>query len=571
MTHLKKSLAVILAVIMIFSSMSVAASAFDANVDGGFNLDFAVKFYRMERNADGLVIDKNGNVVGDANDNLASGVDADDINWIETEKAKPGEKVKARVFVGTDYYTYSGNLGFLFDSRFLNNYTFEDSVRTSLKVNGNYLGGAVRLGSDNAGWFSDETKFSQNINGALVTKGIISEDYFDNYDIISSTLEIKSGKTTLLDINDWTIEYDLSVYDTPYTRTVNTEGIARIPKELSATTTSGYPMFINMPKGPANTNIASGMYQWDANVNDVPGVITTTSSVVLDANGGYYIAGSSYETTYAVSGIIGDKVTELGAVTPSMADYVHIGWSEIPVPADKTFTAEIKEALGLSDADAEAQGNVLSDAQVEALTLSPADLATYKYDYDEKTLYAVWAPSNASDNYYTYQVFYMLPDGTYSTTPDHSQQIPAETGTEAELLKTPVDGFTLDLTKSNDKIIVKGDKSSVLNAYYARNKYTVNYHYTDRSEVPQVQEHKDVNYGADVPAFDTAEFPGGAIVKEGHTFKGWKTADGQTPPKTMPAANVDLYPEFEVNKYTLIFDATQGGRFESNDARTISY
>ena len=39
----------------------------------------------------------------------------------------------------------------------------------------------------------------------------------------------------------------------------------------------------------------------------------------------------------------------------------------------------------------------------------------------------------------------------------------------------------------------------------------------------------------------------------------------------MPAANVDLYPEFEVNKYTLIFDATQGGRFESNDARTISY
>ena len=124
MTHLKKSLAVILAVIMIFSSMSVAASAFDPKVDGGFNLDFAVKFYRMERNEDGLVIDKNGNVVGDANDNLASGVDADDINWIETEKAKPGEKVKARVFVGTDYYTYSGNIGFLFDSRFLNNYTF---------------------------------------------------------------------------------------------------------------------------------------------------------------------------------------------------------------------------------------------------------------------------------------------------------------------------------------------------------------------------------------------------------------------------------------------------------------
>lgn len=573
MTHLKKSLAVFLAVVMIFSSMSVAASAFDATVDGGFNLDFTVKFFRMERNADGLVIDKLGNVVGDTNDNLASGVDADDdINWIETTKAKPGEKVKARVYIGTDYYTYSGNLGFLFDSRFLNNHTFEDNgVRTSLNVNTNYLGGAVRLGSDNAGWYSDETKFSQNINGALVKKGIISSDYFDNYDIISSTLEIKSGKTTLLSIDEWTVEYDLTVYDSDYTRTVDNKGTARIPKELAASTTSGYPMFINMPKGPANTSTAYGMYQWDATVNDVPGEITTTSSVVLDANGGYFIAGSSYETTHTVSGIIGDNVTELGAVTPAMEDYIHIGWSKIPVPANKAFTAEIKEALGVSDAQAEAQGNVLSAEQVEALTLSPADLASYEYDYDKKTLYAVWEPSQASDNYYTYQVFYMLPDGTYSATPDHSQQILAETGTEAELLKTPVDGFTLDLSKSDDKIIVKGDKSSVLNAYYARNKYTVTYHYTDRSEVPQVQEHEGINYGAEVPAFDTAEFPDGAIVKEGHTFTGWKTADGQTPPATMPAANVDLYPEFVINEYTYIFDATQGGRFESNDARTISY
>jgi len=572
MTHLKKSLAVILAVIMIFSSMSVAASAFDPKVDGGFNLDFAVKFYRMERNAEGFVIDKTGKVVGDAKDKLDEGVDADDINWIETEKAKPGEKVKARVFVGTDFYTYSGNLGFLFDSRFLNNHTFEDGgVRTSLNVNSNYLGGAVRLGSDNAGWFSDETKFSQNLDGALVKNGTIGSDYFNNYDIISSTLEIKSGKTTLLDIDEWTVEYDLTVYDTPYTRTVDTKGTARIPKELAASTTSGYPMFINMPKGQANTNAAIGMYQWDAKVNDVPGVITTTSSVVLDANGGYYLAGSSYETTRTVSGIIGDQVTELGAVTPAMADHIHIGWSKIPVPANKAFTAEIKEALGVSDAEAEAQGNVLSDAQVEALTLSPADLASYKYDYDVKTLYAVWAPSQASDNYYTYQVFYMLPDGTYSTTPDHTQQIPAETGAEAELLKTPVDGFTLVLTKSDDKIIVKGDKSSVLNAYYARNKYTVNYHYTDRSEVPQVQAHENVNYGAEVPVFDTAEFPDGEIVKEGYTFTGWKTADGQTPPRTMPAANVDLYPEFVAKEYTYIFDATQGGRFESNDSRTISY
>ena len=572
MTHFKKSLAMLLAIVMIFSSMSVAASAFDPKVDGGFKLDFAVKFFRMERNEDGLIIDEDGNVVGDENDNIAAGTDPDDINWVETETAKPGEKVKARVYVGTDYYTYSGNIGLLFDTRYLDNPTFEDNgVRTSTTTNSNYLNGAVRIGSDNSGWFSDETKFSQNLNNKLVTNGIISSDYFKDYDIISSTLEIKSGKTTLLDINEWALEYDLTVYDNGYTRTAGTEGTARVPKELAASTTSGYPMFINMPKGEANTNAASGMYQWNATVNDVPGVITTTGSVVLDANGGYYIAGSSYETTRTVSGIIGEQVRELGAVTPTMADYIHTGWSKIPVPADRTFTAEIKEALGVSDADAEAQGNVLTEAQIEALTLSPVDLASYKYAHEEKTLYAVWTPGQASDNYYTYQIFYMLPDGTYSEKPDFSQQILAETGEEAELVKTPVDGFTLDLEKSDDKIIVKGDKSSVLNAYYARNKYTVTYHYTDRSEVPQTQKHENIFYGAAVPEFDAAEFPNGEIVKEGYTFAGWKTADGQTPPQTMPQDNVDLYPEFTVNEYTYIFDATQGGRFESNDARTVSF
>ena len=40
MTHLKKSLAVLLAFVMIFSTMSIAASAFDATVDGGFDIGF---------------------------------------------------------------------------------------------------------------------------------------------------------------------------------------------------------------------------------------------------------------------------------------------------------------------------------------------------------------------------------------------------------------------------------------------------------------------------------------------------------------------------------------------------
>lgn len=572
MTHLKKSLAVLLAIVMIFSSMSVAGSAFDAAVDGGFELGFEVKFFRMERNADGLIIDKNGTVVGDENDNIADGTDLDDINWIETTVAKPGEEVKARVFVGTDFYTYSANTALLFNSKYLDNPKFVDGASASLATNESYMKGALDIEAKSAMWWSDETKYSPNLDNYLVTSGMIPSTYFDDYDIISHTIDFKNSTntTTLLDIGQWVVEYDLEVRDNELTRTVGKKGDARVPKELAASTTSGYPMFINFPKGDANTNQTTGMYWWDAKVTTTEGTITTTSSVVLDANGGYFADGDAYALDYTVSGIIGDAVTGLGDAVPEKSGYVHSGWSKLPIPADRTFTEEIKAELGLTDDDVAAQGSLLTDAQVEALTLSPADLAVYEYDYAEQKLYAVWNSTTASDNFYTYQVFYMLPDGTYSATPDFTQEILADNGATATLPQTPVEGFTLDLEASDETITVKGDKSSVLNAYYARNKYTVEYTYVDNSGVPQTQAH-EVLYGAAIPEFDSAEFPSGVPTKEGYTFKGWETDDGLSVPKKMPAEDVKLVPVYEIKSFTYIFDATQGGKFESNGSRTYSF
>ncbi len=572
MTHLKKSLALLLAFVMIFSSMSVAASAFDATVDGGFALDFKVKFFRMERNEDGFIIDEDGNVVGDENDELAPGTKLKDINWVETTVAKPGEAVKARVYVGTDFYTFSGNIGFLFNSKFFDNPKFTDGARAKLVINDEYMDGTVDLSSESAMWWSDETKYAANEDNRLVTLGVVPSTYFDDYDIISNTLTIRTINytTTLLDINEWIVEYDLEVRDNELTRTVGEEGDARIPKELALTPTSPRPMFVNFPKGEANTNATVSMHLWNADITTTEGIITTTSNIVLDANTGYFVDGDSYALEYELSGIIGDKVTNLGEAVPEKSGYVFGGWSKLPIPADRTFTEDIKAALGLTDEDATAQGGVLTSAQVEALTLSPSDIAAYKYGYTDKTLYAVWESSNASDNFYTYQVFYMLPDGTYSATPDFTQEILAETGATATLPQIPVEGFTLDLEASDETITVKGDKSSVLNAYYARNKYTVTYNYLDNSDVPQIQVH-EVLYGADLPAFDSQEFPNGIPTKEGYTFKGWETDDGLSAPKKMPAENVELVPVYELNKHTYIFDATQGGKFESNGSRTYSF
>ena len=572
MTHLKKSLAVLLAFVMIFSSMSVAVSAFDPMVDDGLNLDFTVKFYRMERNEDGFIIDDDGNVVGDENDNLAPGTKLKDINWVETTVAKPGEDVKARVFVGTDFYTYSASTALLFNSKYLHTPKYTDGSRIRLTVNGDYMDGAVDLSAESAIWYSDETNYAPHRDNYLVTEGVIPSTYFDDYDIISNTLTIRNEdyNTTLLDGNQWIVEYELQVLDNELTRTVGENGDARVPKELALTTTSPRPMFINFPKGPANSNATSSMHLWDANITTTEGIITTTSSVVLDANGGYFAEGESYTLESKLQGIIGDNVTGLGDETPRMSGYVHSGWSKLPIPADRTFTNEIKAALGLSDEDVATQGNLLTDAQVDELTLSPSDIAAYKYGYNEDTLYAVWTSTSTSDNFYTYNVYYMLTDGTYSKTPDFSQEILAENGSIATLPQIPVEGFTLDLEASDETIAVKGDKSSVLNAYYARNKYDAIYHYVDNSGNEQTQVH-EVFYGAEIPAPDAQEFPTGIPVKEGYDFLGWETEDGRSIPAKMPSETVNIVPVYEIKTFTYIFDATQGAKFESNGERTYSF
>lgn len=615
MTHFKKSLALLLAFVMIFSSMSVAASAFDPKTEGGFEIDFKTEFYRM-------VEDENG-----------------DAEWILTERVAPGEKVKARVYIGTDYYTYSGNIALLFDSRFMST-TLEDGVSSSLNTNTNYMNGAVKVNSNNAVYRADETKLGQNRDNKLVTKGIISDEFFDDLDIVSNSYNITSGYTTIMDGSEWIIEYDFVVrdeeqvavpdsefallveeaigesYDGNYdaltneqketvrkhaakqdyiittdengkvvaktdctARVVNSTGNAYVPDEqLAASPANGYRMFINLPKAEAAgeylETVTYSMADWTASIDTVEGVITTTSNVVLDGNGGTFPVDGSDVTSINIPGIIGDEfdTAELSEdKQPVRADYAFSGWSEIPVPADRAMTAEVMDALGLTQADADAQGNVLSESQVKALTLTAADLADIAYDYSDKTLYAVWTATQASDNYYTYQVFYMNTDGTYSDEANYSQKIPAETGAKVDLPQTPVEGFYIDADKSDSTITVKGDKSSVLNAYYARNKYTVTYSYTDNnSGAVQTQKH-EVYYGADVPEFDGLEFPLGYPVKEGYTFTGWKTADGKDGPATMPNANVELIAQYEAEKYTLVFDATQGGKFESNGQRTVSF
>jgi hypothetical protein len=96
MKLIKKSIAVLLALLMVFSSFSMLT----ASASGIYDWSVDTKFYRMQRNADGYIVDADGNVIGDADDNLTAGSTP---VWVETTNAKKGEKIKARFFYTTNF------------------------------------------------------------------------------------------------------------------------------------------------------------------------------------------------------------------------------------------------------------------------------------------------------------------------------------------------------------------------------------------------------------------------------------------------------------------------------------
>lgn len=505
MTRFKKSLALFLALVMMFSTMTIAASAWNYQTDDGFAITYTTKFFRL---------------------------DAESGEWIETTRAKPGEAIKARVYVATDYATNSGENGFQWDSRYLKT-DFVDGVKRGVTTNSEYMGGICQLSCDTAVWQADETKFlRQNPGNILVTNGKVPADFFDNNDLIALALEFGSNKNYKLVDTDWAFEFDMQVLNNELTNTVNSSGSAQVPALYNSLSTcdAGYLLFVDMPKGEEGATRDSNwaMSEWEPEFTTNAATVSTTSDFILNANGGTF-ASNGTDTSKA-SGIIGTSASNLAN-------------TEAPVRAGFAFEGWSTEQISRTDLSDEELANVLVDG---------SDLA---YDYDDQTVYAVWSKAPTS---YTLNEYVMDVNGSYPTTPN-TRTVKAEAGEVVTPAAAP-EGFSLDTAKSDASIIVSTDSTSVLNVYYSRNKYTATYHYNDGTEP------HEVFYGAVIPSPDYNPH------KEGSRFVDWSLNSDNTSnpvPSSMPAEDVDIYPVWEDIPYTYIFDAGEGAQF-SDGNRTKS-
>lgn len=500
MTYLKKSLAVLLAFVMIFSTVSIAATAAETV---GNALSFKIVMYRK---------------VGD--------------NWVETTRAKPGEQLKARLFLGTDYGSTTSTIAMAWDKQYFStSYITDELFYDGVGTNTVYDISASNVGTNTVQLSTNGSmQYGASKNGFSAN---VSTEILNKYDLLSTILQVQgTRKLFKWDVNQWVAEYTITVNDNAYVRNSVNSGEVKVPAEFASHT--GKRVLIDVPQGQVGDNAVNGtsMSEYTANITTTPASISVFSDIVLDANGGKFGATA---TTKTISGVIGDSVTGLfdTANTPANSGKQFMGWS---------LTQE---------------GAVLDSEGIAAL----------KYDYTNGKLYAKWS-DNVTDSTWKYEIYKEAlianEDGTYSVSylasPDFASApatVPVNSPVfipEAALSYT---GFTLDTVKSTTSANTTADgETLVLKAYFKRDTHTVKYLNENDSVIDTITAY----YGQPTPELSADKVPS----KAGHTL-----AWSPKLPTTVGTANLETKATFTAQKYFLTFNAGEGS-FATGDPKVKS-
>ena len=295
MTKAKKLVALMLAFLMIFSSVSVLASAMSDTVDSGVTLGISTKFFKE---VDGV--------------------------WTETTKVNPKETdtVKARVYLETDYYSGDSTLLFFYDKDFFT-HSYAEAGQVALAINPAATNGVTGYFVTNA-----------NLQGQ-VDAGYISADQLNEYGVFAVNLAT-NGTTVKHDGSDWLFEFELEVLDT-----AAGEGDLFTVEEFYQTTTRTKALG-DVPKGVSGgaSDDAWSMWVWDATFDFESQPISTISSVTFDANGGTFAGGA--DTFGPLEGTISEAIAaDALPANPSYEGYTFLGWvdAEIANPTQDDIVA----------------------------------------------------------------------------------------------------------------------------------------------------------------------------------------------------------------------------------------
>ncbi|MBE6771661.1 MAG: hypothetical protein E7547_05920 [Ruminococcaceae bacterium] len=310
-------------------------------------------------------------------------------------------------------------------------------------------------------------------------------------------------------------------------------------------------------------------------------------NVCFDAYGGYYEDGTEIQVyTYDY----GCEIDPYSIPMPVKDGYVFCGWStdgtyegisEIPriMPCyDLTFYAVWKVndymVTWLVDGEEYVVELLPYASHIQEPSEVPEKIGyefygwliegsdTYFHDSPDMTMPAQDITFQAmfirrTDIAYTVKKYFMGVDGTYSENSDETIQC---LGTVEDMVVFDVaaesyEGFTVDMEKSITEAVIQGDGSTLLEIYYARNKYDVTIN----------GEQNEYYYGEII---DEPDFP---EVPEGYELYEWVNQNGEPIifPYVVTAEETVIDPVFVPCVYTVVFESA-GGCFPNGDTTIMA-
>ncbi len=277
----QKCLSAFLAVILILTAapLSIISFAWDPNVDDGFNLSLKTKIFHE--------------------------VDGE---WVEAETVEPGESVKARVYIGTDYYAGPGQVVVFYSNNFFED-EYASNASIELAVNADPESSTKKYKID--GFFNK----GKGIIYALLDGGYITEEFAQTHTALTFFYMFEGSSPTCQILSDehWFAEFDLKVRED-----ATGDGDFVILEDTVTDPYEHQDAYISITKGQegSHPDNASNMYLWSADVTIESSAVSvpvtysdyTVETYIMNTDGGYDMtsetieaeAGSVVDASYTV-------------------------------------------------------------------------------------------------------------------------------------------------------------------------------------------------------------------------------------------------------------------------------
>ena len=278
--------------------------------------------------------------------------------WVYTEKVRPGEQVKARLFIDTDYNAGQAQILLAYNNDFFEDAYTEDKPE-ALKMNPSATGPAAQYRLS-----GNVTKLSSSNETIEELKmfGYIDDAYLKANTPFAATIKFPVGaKCQVFSGDEWVAEFDLKVK----ANAVGT-GDFFVYEDAIADTEDGYFAYTSVARQAENSEYAmnaENMSQWDADVTLESNPVSIYNTITFNANGGEFAADNT--ETYVIDGIVGAAVDYSKIPEVTNAGWTFMGWidaSDDTPTLEEVLTVEELPATMVYNSDNQAETALVYNA-----------------------------------------------------------------------------------------------------------------------------------------------------------------------------------------------------------------